>query len=212
MAAVEAVAPLSTPSDARVLVTGADGYVGRRLVARLVAAGRPVRAMVRATGTSRHPAGVQVVRADVTQPATLAPVLDEVRAVVHAAALVANRKEPYRGAYRAVNVGGTRNLVAAAALAGVERLVLLSGMGTRPGRPGSYLMTRWDMEEAVRHGGIPHVILQPSVLFGDGAPFTTELAKLARRLPVVPAIGGAGVRFQPIWVEDVVTCLVACLD
>jgi len=199
-------------NDSTVLVTGANGFIGSHLVRRLASSGRSVRAMVRSRDRVDLPDGVEVVQADVTKPETLGPAVEGVTVVVHAAALVANLKEPYRGAYQAVNLRGTTSLVEAALAAKVERFVLLSGMDTQPGNVGSYMATRWGMEEAVRQGGIPYVILQPSVLFGDGAPFVTELAKLARMFPVVPAIGGGGVMFQPIWVEDVVSCLVACLD
>jgi uncharacterized protein YbjT (DUF2867 family) len=202
----------SDASDSTVLVTGANGYIGSHLVRRLASAGQSVRAMVRSRDRVDLPDGVEVVQADVTKPETLGPAVEGVTVVVHAAALVANLKEPYRGAYQAVNLRGTQSLVEAAQRAKVERFVLLSGMDTQPGKAGSYMATRWGMEEAVRQGGIPYVILQPSVLFGDGAPFVTELAKLARMFPVVPAIGGGGVMFQPIWVEDVVSCLVACVD
>ena len=199
-------------NESTVLVTGANGFIGSHLVRRLASSGRPVRAMVRSRERVDLPDGVPVVEADVTNPETLGPAVEGVAVVVHAAALVANLKEPYPGAYQAVNLRGTQSLVEAARRARVERFVLLSGMDTKPGKTGSYMATRWGMEEAVRQGGIPYVVLQPSVLFGQGAPFTTELAKLARRLPVVPAIGGGGVMFQPIWVEDVVSCLVACVD
>ncbi|HVA21663.1 MAG TPA: NAD(P)H-binding protein [Candidatus Micrarchaeia archaeon] len=195
-----------------ICVTGAGGFVGRHLVRRLVSLGRPVRAVVRHPDEAGFPAEVEVVVADVTRPETLGRAVEGAGALVHAAALVANRTEPYRGAYDAVNRVGTENVAAAARRAGVGRWVLLSGLGTSRGRPGSYLATRWGMEEAVRRSQIPYAILQPSVCFGTGAPFVTELARLARALPVVPAIGGGGRRFQPIWVEDLAHCLVLCLD
>src|SRR5262249_39238384 len=71
---------------------------------------------------------------------------------------------------------------------------------------GTYMATRWGMEEAVRQSGIPHVILQPSVLFGGGAPFVTALAGLARSSPVLPLLGGGGLRLQPLWIGDLGTC------
>lgn len=199
-------------NESKVLVTGANGFIGSHLVRRLASSGRSVRAMVRSRERVDLPDGVLVIQADVTKPETLRPAVEGVGVVVHTAALVANLKEPYPGAYQAVNLRGTQSLVEAARRAKVERFVLLSGMDTKPGKTGSYMATRWGMEEAVRQGGIPYVVLQPSVLFGQGAPFITELAKLARKFPVVPAIGGGGVMFQPIWVEDVVSCLVACVD
>ncbi len=195
-----------------VLVTGASGFVGRHAIVRLAEEGRHVRAMVRDAARYSGPAGVPVVEADVTMPESLATAVGGVDTVVHCAAITANLKEPYRGAYDAINRGGTDNLVAAAAAAGVRRLVVLSGLGTKPAAAGTYMATRWAMEEAVRAGSIPSVIIQPSVQFGDDAEFVAALARLVKSSPVVPLLGGGGLRFQPIWVEDVVTCIVRAID
>lgn len=190
-----------------ILVTGANGYVGRHVVNRLAASGQQVRAMVRNTKAYTAPTGVEVVQADVTRPDTLQAAVAGVDAIVHAAAITANLKEPYRGAYKQINEAGTANLVAEAARAGAKRVVLVSGLGTRPAPEGTYMATRWGMEEAVRGSGLPYLILQPSVQFGDGAEFTAALARLASTSPVVPAMSGSHDKFQPIWVEDVVTCV-----
>jgi uncharacterized protein YbjT (DUF2867 family) len=190
-----------------ILVTGASGFVGRHVVARLAAKGLPVRAMVRSSSDYAPRAGVLVAEADLTKPETLVTAIAGVETVIHCAALTANIKEPHRGAYQKVNGVGTENLAAAARRAGVRRLVVVSGLGTKPAKPGTYMATRWALEEAVRTSGIPHVILQPSVQFGDGAEFVGALARLVGRTPILPSIGGGKTRFQPIWVEDVVSCL-----
>jgi NADH dehydrogenase len=189
-----------------ILVTGATGFVGGHVLRRLE--GEPVRAMVRDSSKASLPEGVDVVEADLTRSETLGRAMAGVETVIHAAAITANRKEPYPGAYDAINRQGTQYLVAAALGAGVKRLVVVSGLGTRPAPAGTYMATRWGLEEAVRRSGIPHVILQPSVLFGAGAEFVAALAGLVRRSPVVPVLGPGRLRFQPLWVEDLATCLV----
>jgi len=195
-----------------ILVTGANGFVGRHVVDRLAGSGASVRAMVREPGAHRAPVGVEVVAGDVTDPASLAGAVAGVETVVHAAAITANLKEPYQGAYREVNATGTGNLMDAAVDAGVRRVVLVSGLGTRSDKPGTYMATRWGMEEAVRQSGIPFVIIQPSVQFGDGAEFIAALSRLAKQSPVVPAMTGPHDKFQPIWIEDVVSIIVKALD
>jgi len=176
-----------------ILVTGATGYVGSRVLARLVGAGQEVRGLARSQG------------GDLTKPETLPPFLEGVDSVIHAAAITGDKREPYKGAYDRVNREGTENLVAAARAAGVKRLVAISGLGCKPAPTGTYMATRWGLEEAVRHGGIPYVILQPSVLFGEGAPFVTALENLARRSPVLPALGGGGTKFQPLGGAEILT-------
>ncbi len=186
-----------------ILVTGANGFVGRHVVDRLVRRGDQVRAMVRDPDRYHGPDGVEIVAADVTEPSTLPPALSGVTKLVHSAAITGDQKAPYRGAYDHVHRVGTGNLMHAAVDGGVRRVVLMSGLGTKPAPDGTYMATRWAMEEAVRNSGIPSVIIQPSVQFGDGAEFVGALARLATTSPVVPLLGGGSLRFQPIWVEDV---------
>jgi uncharacterized protein YbjT (DUF2867 family) len=192
-----------------IVVTGADGFVGRHIVARLAAEGERPRAMVRGPERARRvlPAnGVELMQGDTTRPETLDVVLDGAETIIHCAFVVANRKQGPGVSYYATNVRGTKNLVAAAKRAGVRRIVVMGGLGTKPSRRDAYLQGRYEADEAVRHGGLAWSILGPSVQFGPGSPFIVGLADLIRALPVVPMIGSGGRKFQPIWVEDVVTC------
>ncbi len=198
---------MAQSSGRRVLIMGVSGYVGRHLARRLAR-----RSDLEVRGASRHrppdlPGGVDFAPGDVTQPESLPRALEGVQVLVHAAAITGEVKEPYRGAYDEVNREGTANLVRAAEEAGVERIVLMSGLGCRPAPPGTYMATRWGMEEAVRRSSIPGVILQPSVLFGDRSAFFTALAGLIRVSPVVPMVGDGSLLLQPLWIEDLVTCL-----
>ena len=192
-----------------ILVTGATGFVGSRLLKRLAAAasgGESLRGTARSIRTEDLPAGVEAVPADVTKAETLPAALEGVTTLVHAAAITANLKEPHPGAYRQINETGTYNLVKAAGEAGVSRVVLMSGLSA-PAKEGSYMATRLGMEKAVRDSGIPSVILQPSVLFGDGAEFVAALAGIARISPVLPLLGDPKLKFQPLWIEDLLRIL-----
>jgi uncharacterized protein YbjT (DUF2867 family) len=191
-----------------ILVTGATGFVGSHLLKRLAATpgAEPLRGSARKVGKEDLPAGVEGIPADVTKPETLPAALKGVTTLVHTAAITANLKEPLPGAYREINETGTYNLIKAAKEAGVSRVVLMSGLSA-PAREGSYMATRLGMETAVRGGGIPYVILQPSVLFGGGAEFVAALARLARVSPVLPLMGDPKLKFQPLWIEDLLRIL-----
>lgn len=194
-----------------ILVTGAAGFSGSRIVARLVGDGEPVRALVRdaAKARKRLPAqGADLVVGDTTKPETLEPALHGVDTVIHTAFITAERKQGPGVNYHATNVDGTANLVSAAKNAGVKRIVVLSGLGTKADKPGSYMQGRYEAEQSVIKSGLAWSILGPSIQFGDGSAFFNGLVDLIRSVPVVvPMIGGGGRTFQPIWVEDVTTCL-----
>jgi uncharacterized protein YbjT (DUF2867 family) len=196
-------------ADGVVLVTGASGYVGRRLVPALSAAGYTVRALVRDPARATQPAGVEVVMGDVTDPSSLAPACHGVSVVVNLAAITADRKPP-RGGYDAVNADGPANVAAASTAAGVERIVQIGGIDASAGTPGPYVAGRRRGETAVIDSGIPWAILQPSIMFGGpDAAFVHAMAGLVRRAPVVPVPGDGKLLLQLVWVEDVVRCLVA---
>jgi NADH dehydrogenase len=195
-----------------IAIAGSTGFVGRHLAARLAGEQESLRCLVRdpARAAASLPPNIATARADLLDPESLERALAGVDTVVHCAAITADRKDAPAGSYWQVNVEGTRNLVAAAQRAGVRAFVLLNGLGTQPGKPGSYMRTRWEMGEAVRGSGLPWVAVQPSVLFGDNAPFIAAFARIARWSPVMPMVGGGSLKLQMLWVEDLVTCLARC--
>ncbi len=208
--AAEGPAPLQPAADGRtgpVLITGATGYVGRRLVPRLLAAGLEVRALARSPESAALPEGVEVVRGDLTDPASLGPASEGMATVVNLAAVTADRKPP-PGGYEAVHADGVAALARAAREAGVARIVHMSGIDTMTGDPGPYLLSRRLGEEAVRESGVPWTMLRPSIMFGGpDAAFVKAMARLVRA-PVVPVAGDGRVRLQLVWVDDVARCLV----
>jgi len=194
------------------LVTGAAGFVGSRLVARLAQEGERPHALVRDAAKARKtlPAdSYDLFIGDTTLPSTMDAALAGADTVIHAAFITADRKQGPNDNYYKTNVLGTRNLVAAAKRAGVQRLIVLTGLGTKQDKAGSYMQGRYEAVQAVRESGLAWSALGPSILFGPGAAFFKGLSDLIRRVPgVVPMIGNGKVEFQPIWVEDVVTCLI----
>jgi NADH dehydrogenase len=194
------------------LVTGAAGFVGSRLVARLAQEGERPRALARDAAKARKVLpgeGYDLFVGDTTLPSTLDAALAGVDTVIHAAFITADRKQGPGVDYYKTNALGTRNLVASAQRAGVQRLIVLTGLGTKPDKPGSYMQGRYEAVESVRASGLAWSALGPSVLFGRGAAFFKGLSDLIRSVPgIVPMIGDGKVEFQPIWVEDVVTCLI----
>lgn len=198
-----------------ILVTGGSGYVGSHVVRRLVDAGRRVRALVRnpdrARGEGRL-AGLDVewAQGDVTQPETLASAMAGATAVVHTVAIAIEKGS---GRYEQVNAQGTLNVVQAARRAGVRRLIHMSQLGSDPNVPYRFLASKGQAQEHVTRSDLAWTVFRPSVIWGPEDEFANTFAKLVPLTPIVfPIVGDGRARFQPVWVEDVVTCIVQALD
>ncbi len=198
-----------------ILITGATGYIGRHLVNRLVSQGERPRCLVRDINRAKRllPASkVECVVGETTSLSSLEAAVRGVDTVIHAAFLTADNKQSTGNEYEKTNVQGTANLIKAAKNAGVKRVIEISGLGTKPDKPGSYMQGRYLSEKMLKESGLNWTIIQPSVLFGKNAPFIKGLADLIRTSPVVPLIGNGKTMFQPIWVEDVITVIIKVLE
>lgn len=191
----------------RVLVTGATGYVGSRVVPALTARGHAVRALVR-EASAPLPAGVERAVGDVTDASAVSAAMEGVDAVVHLVGII--DEQPRRGVtFERVHVDGTRTVAYAAREAGVERFVHMSANGAATRARTRYQTTKGRAEEIVRGAGFAHlVVFQPSTLFGDPGPDHPEFAKrlwetLVRPFPVLPVFGDGRYQLQPIHVDTV---------
>src|SRR3990172_9227372 len=192
-----------------ILVTGGSGFIGRRVVARLADGGNGVRVVARGQRPADLPEGVEAVNADVLSGEGLAEAMSGVEKVVHTVAVI---RESGGQTFEGVIRRGTERVSDAAKLAGVGKLVHLSAIGAQDNPTYPYLYAKWWAERAVASSGVKYTILRPSIVFGEGDEFINALAGLVRYNPIVPVAGNGKARFQPIWVEDLVTCTVACLD
>jgi len=198
-----------------ILVTGASGYVGSNLVRRLVAEGKPVRALVHSPAKAALRLGdirdqVEIAQGDVTRPDTLRPALEGVSAVVHLVA-VAIEKRP--GDYERINTQGTINVVEAAKAAGVRRLINMSQNGADSRLPYRFLASKGKAQEYVAASGLDWTALRPSVIWGPQDEFANVQARLIKLTPLIfPIVGDGKARFQPVWVGDVVEAVLRCLD
>jgi uncharacterized protein YbjT (DUF2867 family) len=197
-----------------ILITGSTGYIGQHLVQRLLAQGERPRCLVRDVQKAARlfpGAEIDIVQGDTTQPAALAEAVKGVETIIHAAFMTADRKQSAGNHYEQTNVQGTANLVKAAEGAGVKRIIEIGGLGTKSDKPGSYMQGRYLAEKLVKESTLDWTIIQPSVLFGKGAPFIKGLTDLIRSSPVVPLPGSGKMMFQPVFVDDVVSVILKVL-
>lgn len=198
-----------------IVVTGASGYVGSHIVKRLAETGKPVRALVRSRQWAEKEArlkglSVEWVEADVTRPETLGRAMQGATAVIHTVA-IAIEKGGRR--YEPINYQGTVNVVEAAKAAGVRRFINQSQLGADSTLPYRFLASKGKAQEYVAASGLDWTAFRPSVIWGPEDEFSNTFARLVPLTPIIyPIVGGGQTKFQPVWVEDVVTCHVKALD
>ena len=194
-----------------ILVTGSTGFVGRHIVRQLVSKGKELKCLARTSSDLSMLKGlnVEICYGDVTNQGSLEVVLENVETVIHLVAII---RETRQATLEGVNYLGVRNLVQAAKMSNVKRLIYMSNLGAGPDRRFPLLYTKWQGEEEVRKSGIEYTIFQPSVMFGRGDGFITVLAGMVKGLPLVPVVGSGRTRFQLISVDDVATCVAKALE
>ena len=187
-----------------ILLTGGTGFVGPKVAHALRERDLPVRCLVRKPSSSPAQSlaawGCELVQGDVTDAQSLRRAVEGCDTVVHLVAIRQGSQEKFER----VMEQATRDLVAAAKEAAVQRFVLMSALGTSEETKDlvPYFHAKWENEQTVASSGLEHVIFRPSFIFGDGGILMT-FKRLARVAPVTPIIGSGKQRIQPIWIDDV---------
>ena len=192
-----------------ILVTGGSGFIGRRVVSRLAGGGSSLRVFARGQRRVDLPEGVEMVRGNVVSGEGLPEALAAAEKLVHLVGIIRQTGDQ---TFESVIWRGTERVVETAKAAGVKKFVYVSAIGAQDNPTYQYLYAKWQAERAVKLSGLKYTILRPSIVFGEGDEFINALAGPVRYSPIVPVAGDGKARFQPIWVEDLVTCIVACLD
>jgi nucleoside-diphosphate-sugar epimerase len=193
-----------------VVVTGASGRIGRVLIPALVARGE-VRPVVRdaSSAESLRALGAKAAVASLEDTGLLATIMNGAHTVIH---LAGSPDLPDETAYAAVNLGTTRDVLAAATEASVARVLFLSYPGASSGSPNAFLRAKGVAEEDVEAAGVDHLILRCTHVSGPGQRWYEDLRTSTARSLAVPVIGSGRQRVAPVHVRDVAAALVAADD
>ena len=190
----------------QVLVTGATGFVGRRVVSVLLSRHHQVRCLVHTPGAERvlDTRDVEVHYGSVLDPDSIRLAMYDVQSVVHLVGIIrAQRGLTFDDVHRQ----GAANVAEAASDGGAREIIHVSALGATSNPDYPYLYSKHQGEIRVRNSGIAFTILRPSVVFGPGDEFVTALAGLVRLGPIVPVIGSGNNRMQPVALDDVAHCI-----
>ncbi len=192
----------------RVLLTGASGYVGGRLLRRLEESGRPVRCMARRPETlsGRTAQHTEIVQGDVLAPDSLHEALAGVTAAYY---LVHSMGGP--GLFADADRRGAENFAAAARQCGVSRIVYLGGLGAERD-VSTHLESRHEVGRILRESGVPTIEFRASIIIGSGSVSFEIVRSLVDRSPILLVPRWVVSRAQPLAVEDVLAYLLAALD
>lgn len=196
-----------------ILVTGGTGFIGQAVIRHLVASGKQVRTLLRPSAqTPNLPKGVpvEVAISAVSDERSLRSALSGVDTIYH---LAGGEWQGVHADLSQIEIQGTRALIEVAQEVGVERIFYLSHLGADRASAYPVFKVKGIVEEFIRKSGINYTIVQSSLVYGPNDNFTTALAKLLAVYPLFFFLPGQGKSLvQPIWVEDLVTCLTWSLD
>jgi len=189
-----------------VLVAGASGFIGQRLVKALLAAGDPVRCLVRRD--SPLPAGVGIVKGDLLEPLTLPAALEGVDTVYY----LVHSMAAGRSGFERRDRQAAENFTQAATGAGVRRVIYLGGLGETGPELSGHLQSRLEVASILQSGGFATTFLRAAVIFGAGGASFEMIRSLVEHLPLMITPRWVSTRCQPIAVDDVIHYLIGCLQ
>ena len=192
-----------------ILLTGATGYIGGRLLQSLEHRGDRMRCL------ARHPEflrpkvapSTEVVAGDVLDRNSLEPAMQAVSVAYY---LVHSMGSP--GSFEETDRLGARNFGEAAKAAGVKRIIYLGGLGDDHEMLSPHLRSRQEVGQILRESGIPVVEFRASIVIGSGSLSFEMIRSLVERLPIMITPKWVSMQAQPIAVDDVVAYLIAALD
>ncbi len=200
-------------SDKPILVTGASGYIGSRLIPDLLYRGYPVRAMVRSADRLSckiwvNHSGLETIEADLLDKQSLVRAVRGCRAAYYLVHSMSSRVDDFA----AVDREAASNMAQTSEQEGLERIIYLSGLGEDDPALSKHLRSRAEVGRILRAGATPVTILRSAVILGSGSASFELIRFLTERLPIMITPVWVRTISQPIAVSNVIDYLVGCLE
>ena len=199
----------------KICLIGGSGFVGHHLSHLLGRQGHSVRIPSRHPQRLRDlaiPPGVELVEADIHNPAALEQLLNSCDVVINLVGILNEKGDKGRG-FHAAHVELTEKIIAACERSGIQRLLHMSALNAGKGE-SHYLKSKGEAESRLQAavGRLDITIFRPSIIYGPGDSFFNRFAELLRLSPLLFPLACPDARFAPIYVGDVVHCFAAAID
>ncbi|HSB66666.1 MAG TPA: NAD(P)H-binding protein, partial [Anaerolineales bacterium] len=193
----------------KLLVTGASGYIGSKLIPRLVAAGHQVVCLVRDPERlkSRNWNGVEIRQGDLLDPASLDQLMNGIDIAYYLVHSMADGVTGYIGR----DYAAASNFSAAAGGSGLQRIIYLGGLGECEKGLSPHLEARQDVGNILRQSGVPVSEFRAAIIIGSGSMSFEMIRYLTERLPILPTPPWINTLCQPIAIGDILEYLVKSL-
>jgi uncharacterized protein YbjT (DUF2867 family) len=194
------------PASKKILVSGATGFIGRRLISSLLTKGHDIRCLVRGD-SSTIPKGGEPVRGDVLDRGSLVNALTGIDTAYYLVHAMAGGRTGFEQRDR----DAATNFVSAAEQCGVRRVIYLGGLGEQGDNLSEHLKSRREVADILKSGSFKTTVLRAAVIIGAGGASFELVRGLVERLPVMITPRWVSTRCQPIAVNDVIEYLTGCL-
>lgn len=196
-----------------ILVTGGTGFIGSRVILRLVQSQLPLKVLLRPQNLITklpHDLALDAAVSSLKDQRSLRAVLSGVKTVLHFAS--AENEKPHPN-FEDVDVKGTETLIKASVDAGVEKILFLSRIGADNNSIYPILKAKALAENAIKNSGLNYVILRLTDVFGENDHFTNQLADYIKAAPgIIPLPEGGRTVHQPLWIEDLISSIFLVIE
>jgi len=194
-----------------ILLTGATGFIGSRVLQALSGKNLQIRCLVRKQNYSPDP-NITYVTGDVLDRNSLVAATAGIETVYYFIHMMGNQPQGGQKKFDVLDRTAIANMVEACKINGVKRIIHLTGMRNPDEKLSHHLRSRKEVEDIIRNSGIGYTIFRASVIIGRGGAAFEILDTVVKKFPVIPVLDWEDTRVQPIFIGDVIRYLVECLE
>ena len=188
-----------------IAITGATGFLGRHLVAKL--RNKNIKCLVRKEDHGFKK--LKVTKGDIGDKKALDTLVKNAKIVVHLAAVIDHKDKEE---YQKVNIEGTKNLIKACKNNNVKRVIFVSSMASTKKYLDDYGKSKSEAEKLLLSSGLDVTILRPSFIYGKNSNSMKKLLEFLNKFKVIPIVGDGEYKFRPVHVDDVVKAIILCIN